>query len=316
MMVKLSIIVPIYNVEKYIERCLNSIVNNMGFQENCELIIVNDGTKDHSEDIARKLIGHMSNACIISQCNQGLSVARNCGMKKAQGEYVWFIDSDDWIERDSISTLVKYLDGKNDMIQFGYAFAYDNKEKKIVARKTALLTGNDALVNSDWPMGAQFSIYRRKFIEENELTFYKGIFHEDNEFTPRAIYLAKRIRILNSFIYNYYQGNQNSILSVPNIKKSYDLMFVSGRTVSFVNKCVDDSNARKFLLNLAASEFNTSLRAIAKNDFENGKKREFLKSVDKKLILQFYRCTKLRYVFMAFCCHLSVNFYVRLLKLL
>lgn len=315
-MVKLSIIVPIYNVEQYIERCLNSIVNNAGFKENCELIIVNDGSKDYSENIARKIVKHIPNVFIISQNNQGLSVARNSGMKKAKGEYIWFIDSDDWIERNSISTLAQYLDGKTDIIQFGYAFAYDNKDKKIIARNVAFLTGKDALVNSDWPMGAQFSIYRRKFIEENGLTFYKGIFHEDNEFTPRAIYLAKRVRVLNNFIYNYYQGNPNSILSVPNIKKSYDLKFVSERTISFICNCVDDSNARNFLLNLAASEFNTSLRSIARNGFEKKLRCEFLKSVDKKQILQFYKCTNLRYVFMAFCCNISVKFYIRLLKLL
>ena len=103
---KLSIIVPMYNVEKYIQRCLSSIINNKGFLENCELIVVNDGTKDNSESIARKIIEGLPNTQIIVQENQGLSAARNTGLSRAIGEYVWFIDSDDWIEPDAIKSLM------------------------------------------------------------------------------------------------------------------------------------------------------------------------------------------------------------------
>ena len=107
---KLSIIVPMYNVEKYIQRCLSSIINNKGFLENCELIVVNDGTKDNSESIARKIIEGLPNTQIIVQENQGLSAARNIGLSRAIGEYVWFIDSDDWIEPDMYEILVDALE--------------------------------------------------------------------------------------------------------------------------------------------------------------------------------------------------------------
>ena len=99
-----------YNVEKYIQRCLFSIINNKGFLENCELIVVNDGTKDNSESIARKIIEGLPNTQIIVQENQGLSAARNTGLSRAIGEYVWFIDSDDWIEPDAIKSLMNEID--------------------------------------------------------------------------------------------------------------------------------------------------------------------------------------------------------------
>ena len=111
-----------YNVEKYIQRCLSSIINNKGFLENCELIVVNDGTKDNSESIARKIIEGLPNTQIIVQENQGLSAARNTGLSRAIGEYVWFIDSDDWIEPGSLLTLFEELIGDYDIIQFGYNF--------------------------------------------------------------------------------------------------------------------------------------------------------------------------------------------------
>lgn len=106
---KLSIIVPMYNVEKYIQRCLFSIINNKGFLENCELIVVNDGTKDNSESIARKIIEGLPNAQIIAQENRGLSAARNTGLSRAKGEYIWFIDSDDWIELNAIAVLLALI---------------------------------------------------------------------------------------------------------------------------------------------------------------------------------------------------------------
>ena len=121
---KLSIIVPMYNVEKYIQRCLSSIINNKGFLENCELIVVNDGTKDNSESIARKIIEGLPNTQIIVQENQGLSAARNIGLSRATGEYVWFIDSDDWIEHDAIKSLMNEIDKEYDVIQFGYNNVY------------------------------------------------------------------------------------------------------------------------------------------------------------------------------------------------
>lgn len=124
---KLSIIVPMYNVEKYIQRCLSSIINNKGFLENCELIVVNDGTKDNSESIARKIIEGLPNTQIIVQENQGLSAARNIGLSRAIGEYVWFIDSDDWIEPDAIKSLMNEIDKEYDVIQFGYNNVYYDK---------------------------------------------------------------------------------------------------------------------------------------------------------------------------------------------
>ena len=96
---KISLIIPVYNVEQYIGRCLQSCLCQPHVAaDDYELVIVNDGTKDNSMHVVEKMTRDYPNVTIINQHNQGLSMARNAGLKAAQGEYVWFIDSDDWIE--------------------------------------------------------------------------------------------------------------------------------------------------------------------------------------------------------------------------
>ena len=118
---KLSIVVPVYNVEQYVRKCILSIINqeNDLFRE-IEVIIVNDGTKYKSVEQIRDLVDKYNNITLVNQQNQGLSVARNNGMNKASGDYVWFVDSDDWISSDALKVLLPYLDGKNDIVSFAY----------------------------------------------------------------------------------------------------------------------------------------------------------------------------------------------------
>ena len=102
---KLSIIVPMYNAEKYIETCLDSILNSNLSKKDYEIIIVNDGSKDKSPEIAKTYASQYSNIIYLNQENQGQSTARNNGIKNCNGEYVWFVDADDAIERDLLKIL-------------------------------------------------------------------------------------------------------------------------------------------------------------------------------------------------------------------
>lgn len=312
---KISIIVPMYNVEMYIQRCLTSIISNNGFLENCELIIVNDGTKDDSEVIAQKVIEGLPNAQIIVQENRGLSAARNAGLSRAKGEYIWFIDSDDWIELNAIRVLLNYIDKKCDVIQFGYNNVFSNGQKERVFRTPVTASGGNILTNMSWPMGAQFSLYKKDFLNNHNLSFYKGIYHEDNDFTPRVLALAKKVIIINESLYNYFKGNPNSILSTPNIKKCHDLILVSKRKLKFIHS-ISDETIKDALLNLAASELNTSIRNIARHQYPQKQKEEYLKEIDNKYIRNFFHCSKIKYVIMALCLTISVRSYIKLLRLL
>lgn len=98
-----SIIIPIYNVEQYIEQCFTSIYAQDISEDIFEVIAVNDGTPDNSMSIVKTIASQHKNLVIINQENQGLSVARNTGLDHAKGEYIWFVDSDDWLTKDSLS---------------------------------------------------------------------------------------------------------------------------------------------------------------------------------------------------------------------
>ena len=110
-MLKLSIIIPVYNVEKYIEKCLVNCAQQDCCTDSYEIIVVNDGTKDNSLAIAEDVARRYDNIYITSQLNAGLSEARNKGLSLAKGEYVWFVDSDDWIDTNCLTDIMKYLTG-------------------------------------------------------------------------------------------------------------------------------------------------------------------------------------------------------------
>ena len=124
--IKFSFIVPVYNVEKYLSRCLDSLLTQN--YQNFEIICINDGSPDNSINILQMYQKKHNNIFIINQENKGLGGARNTGLKYASGDYIWFIDSDDWIEPTSLYLLNNYIsqEGSKDMILFN---AYRIKQK-------------------------------------------------------------------------------------------------------------------------------------------------------------------------------------------
>ena len=130
---KLSIIVPVYNVEKYIVKCISSLLDQQ--TNDYEIIIVNDGTKDKSIDLIKKTFND-SKIAIIEQENQGLSAARNTGVRHSKGEYIWFVDSDDWIAKGGIDELIPILDGHTELV-------YQSKVYHIIENKKQLIVRND-----------------------------------------------------------------------------------------------------------------------------------------------------------------------------
>ena len=118
-MLKVSIIVPIYNMEQYLNRCLESIINQT--YENIEIILINDGSKDNSLEICKNYAKKDNRIMIIDQKNSGVSSARNSGLDKATGEYLAFVDPDDWIDKDGIEKMVDFaLKHKCDIAFFDY----------------------------------------------------------------------------------------------------------------------------------------------------------------------------------------------------
>lgn len=228
---KLSIIIPIYKVEAYIKKCLLSCINqgNASLSKDYEIICVNDGSPDKSVEIAKSLIINLKGVVWVEQSNQGLSAARNKGLSLATGEYVWFVDSDDWIESDSISSILPLLSEDLDVvhIQSQNVYEVDSRiEKNEMYSLPVPTKGTDIMIMGGYPTMAQLSLYRTDFLRSNKLRFYEGIYHEDTEFMPRVLYYAKNVKSLDKVLYNYLQRKSGSITTDYKLKNGLDAIKV------------------------------------------------------------------------------------------
>lgn len=231
---KLSIVIPIYNVEKYLAKCLDSCLNQS--INNYEIIAVNDGSNDGSFAILQEYAAKYHIIRVVSQENQGLSMARNNGLAVAKGEYIWFIDSDDWIEEGCLKNIFPKLKDNIDLLQLQYRYVYDDESQNHDASYSLVegcKTGREVIRNGGLSAPAPFTIYRRKFLIENRLSFVSGIYHEDSEFKPRATYLAEKITSIDLVCYNYYQRSSGSITSSFRMKNAVDIIKVMNSLYDF-----------------------------------------------------------------------------------
>lgn len=200
---KVSIIIPVYNVEKYLERCLESILNNT--YKNIEIILVNDGSTDNSQNIINEYVKKYPNLVIGKvQENQGPAEARNVAMDMATGEYIMFIDSDDFVEKDYIEKYLEPLDDDDyDLIIGGY---YKSNDEKILYTVP--------LKDEPWSMymvmGPYARLYKKSFLKENNINFIKVNIGEDIYFNLQANAMAKKVKVLEYVGYHWYL-NTNSI---------------------------------------------------------------------------------------------------------
>lgn len=266
----ISIIIPVYNVEHYVEKCVQSCA-----LQNCsdfEIIVVNDGSTDKSAGIINTLVKDFSNISVINQENQGLSAARNAGLQVAQGEYVWFVDSDDWIEPNCLGRITNKLKDDLDILQLQYRYTYEDASLNKDAPFTiidGLKSGKQVTIHGGLPAPAQFCVYRTEFLRKNGLQFVRGIYHEDSEFKPRATYLAERIASDTEVSYNYLQRTSGSITSKFRLKNGIDIIYVMNSLMDFVKQQQMDKPCTEAFYRQVGLCMNTLLfgyRQLSKSD--------------------------------------------------
>ena len=224
--IKLSIVIPVYNVKQYIIRCLESILPQVR-NESVEIIIVDDESPDNSIELVNNYVKNYMDIqlSIIHQKNLGLGGARNTGIIKATGEYVWFVDSDDEIEKDCLNHIMKTLEFNNDIIIYDY---YQIKSEGLVPciryYKSFNLNKGEDLIKKFVLSQAWCSIYRRDFLLANKIFFREHFLHEDGEFNMRAVVFSEKILYAHFFIYRYYTNNPNSIMHTIKLKNQTDLL--------------------------------------------------------------------------------------------
>ena len=238
---QLSIIVPVYNVEQYIFRCLDSIYNQDLPDDFFEVILVNDGTMDNSIEVIQKILERHTNIIVINQENQGPSVARNNGIAKARGEFLLMIDSDDLLYDNSLSPLLDVaIQTKADLVMADYKEMFDEEiedlERGTFPPKGTFSytekTGRQLFLEDLAPFQCNVwrTLYRREFIQANRISFVPGITSQDVPFTHEAFFKASRCIRTNWPLIIYRKGRTGSITSNFNMQKAKDLCVAIAKT--------------------------------------------------------------------------------------
>lgn len=218
-MIRLSIIIPFYNVEQYIAQCLDSVYRQDIPEEEYEVICVDDCSPDNSIAIVEEYAKKHANLVIVrNQYNRKLGGARNAGMEVAKGEYIWFVDSDDFIKENCLTKLLSIAENEDlDMLHFNYA-NYPNIVITDHRPDSEVMTGVDMFFSPQFKwyhdlVTAWRKLYKRQFLIDNKIQFAEHIMFEDNDYAIIAFAVAKRVKHVSSFVY-LYRNNPDSITRV------------------------------------------------------------------------------------------------------
>jgi len=281
---KFSIIIPVYNVEKYIEKCLNSILNQS--YKNYEVIIVNDGTKDNSVSIIEMFLSD-DRFKLYNKENGGLSDARNYGLNYVTGEYILFIDSDDYIEKDLLENLNEVLTKtKYDLVRYNINVVTEDGKllSTIKGPEGSKEMTVEELINVKQTEIAWSYAYNKDFFIKNNFKYQKGYIHEDYGLTPLVILKANSIYYLDKCEYNYVQ-RENSIIhgSEKNLKRCNDVLFHFDNLYSIITK--DESINKKdkeIMLSFLANGLILKCNLLEGKDLKN-----YIKTLKEKRIFKY-----------------------------
>lgn len=294
----LSIIIPAYNVEKYIGETLDSIVTWSDARKDVEVIVVDDGSPDNLSDIVIEYQKKHDNIILIRQENKAAGGARNTGIEHANGEYLWFVDADDWVVSDSLAMMLNVLkEEKPEALAIcasNFVADRDIKQRFNFDGLPSWSTGPEMLGNGRFSLCAPFTIYSRSYLNNNKLRFQEHLFHEDNDFTPRAYYGLRRLRLFNVSLYLVRQ-NPNSITRSVNFKKNFDLLKAARSLYDFKIKNVKDRKIQKAFDFIISKSLNNALSNSS--DMNDEVSKQFLKEVrnHKYLFTSFLNSPKIKF---------------------
>ena len=238
----ISIVVPIYNVEIYLEKCIETILNQT--YKNIEIILVDDGSTDSCKDIADEYVKKDKRIKVIHKENGGLSDARNAGIKIAKGRYICFVDSDDYIEKNYIKILYETIIRNNaDISICSYKNVYIDGSQKEDRTKTQVCNNIEAIRElftkaRNIETVTWNKMYKIDLFLHNKIEFPKGKLHEDNFTTYKLFYFSNKIAYVDEILYNYRQ-RENSIVSIYNEKRLVILEVTKDIRMFFEDKEVE-----------------------------------------------------------------------------
>lgn len=221
---KVSIIVPVYKVEKYLRECLDSIVNQT--YTDLEIILVDDGSPDTCGDICEEYAAKDDRITVIHKENGGQADARNVGLKVSQGEYIYFLDSDDYVELNTIKELVQLAEQSQPDIVFFKAVTFsDDPDLQVIPIKiehdyqpnSGSVILSQRYTNHEWTPGVQMHFFKAAFLKNEDISFHKGIIYEDLLFSCIAYVRAKKVCVLNRALCHYRTRHGSTMNSKPGV---------------------------------------------------------------------------------------------------
>lgn len=277
---KLTIIIPVYNIKEYIRRCVLSLGNISDTQ--IEILIIDDGSTDGSDIVCDKLSQTNKSVKVIHQKNMGLSEARNTGIKNASGDYIFFVDGDDYLSDGAIGYILNAINTYSDIYIIDHANIYEGIKKEIVEKKfkpnVSVMSGSEVLAMNG-AISAWSSICKRTFLYDNDLYFTPNLIHEDFEFSIRLYSLAKSVEHLSVPIYNYVCDRTGSIMNSKNIKSAIGYATSAVLTRNFIRKHSFNNKQIRIISDVVSVGFTFSSERIDLLSKES----------EKKIVLDFYR---------------------------
>lgn len=302
-----SVIVPVYNVEKYLAQCLDSILAQ-SFKD-YEVIVVDDGAKDNSGKICDEYAQKDARVKVIHKVNGGLSDARNAGANKAQGDYIVYIDSDDYILSTDFLQMLhdnvngadillykhqKFFDGKEEMLPCTYSYQNITAEDSYVEKLQKLVEG-DAFYGMAW-----IKAFKRALAAEHNIEFEVGLLGEDMEWNYHLITHASSLNVVDKPFIAYRQ-RANSITTSTKLKNLTDFIYILEKWSKKINEEIHDETLKKVLFGSMAKYYSNML--ITYNRVKEKEKKHYVKQMKNlswllkyamskrpKMLAKVYRC--------------------------
>ena len=237
-MAKISVIIPIFNVEEYLRECMDSVINQT--LSDLEIICINDGSEDSSLDILKEYEAKDKRITVIDKKNEGLSATRNLGISLANGEYVSFVDSDDYLDLDFYEKLYSAAKKYDADIACSNLFRFSDKKKYYLVKyyfKRCTQSPRLKYIYAQVPHNnyVMNKIYERKKLQKSNVRFEEGIYFEDIEFSHKVVCYLRALVTVPGTKYNY-RDNPYSIVNVKSDKQQQDYKYAMKKALDFIQK--------------------------------------------------------------------------------
>lgn len=307
---------PIYNVEKQLRRCIDGLLKQDSKELQTEIILVNDGSTDNSGNIAKEYASKYKDKIIyFEKENEGVSEARNFAIPYVTGEYMTFVDSDDYIEENLYAQLLKYMNEEYDLVKFKAIKVNEQGEKieepiitefdnKTGEEAFDILYKIDTMIDIAW-----IYIYKSEFYKNNNFRFAKGLYHEDFGLMPLVMIKAKKVASTNIGTYNYVQ-TQNSITRGQDSKKSKMSKDLLVHYDNMINEIVNYNISKRSKENLKIYYTNCIILNI--NNLQGEDRKNYIKEIRKRKMTRNIKARNIKQLLKKAILAINIEWYLKL----